>query len=239
MPRDVKIYGRNAVLALFDARPDDVRRAFVTERALEDLGPLLRELARRRIAYRVVGHEELAKVAGAQHHEGVCLVAKPRPAPDEEKIVSRQGAIVFVDGVENPHNVGAILRSAAHFGALAVAGDAGLPSPAGAVARVAEGAAERVPMLRWEDPARALAALAARGFALIGTAHDARELLFDAELPKRSLFLLGAEGTGLSAPMKKLAQRTIAIPGTGAVESLNVASACAVLLAEHYRRFSK
>src|SRR5688500_13168847 len=106
MPRDVRIYGKNAVLALFDARPDDVRRAFVTERALGDLGPLLRELAKRRIAYRVVGDAELAKVAGAQHHEGVCLVAKPRAAPDDGAILRREGAIVFVDGVENPHNVG-------------------------------------------------------------------------------------------------------------------------------------
>jgi TrmH RNA methyltransferase len=239
--RDVKIYGKNAALALFSARPDDVRRAFVHERLVPELGDMLRELAKRRVAYRVVSDEELTKVAGAQHHEGVCLVARPQEAPDEAAIQSaRRGAILYIDGVENPHNVGAMLRSAAHFGALAIAGAHDrMPAPAGAVARVAEGGAERVPMLRWEDPERSLKELAKRGWALAGTAHDAERSLFGIELPARCVFLMGAEGTGLSPKVRALAQRMIAIPGTGAVESLNVSVACAVLLAEHYRQHAR
>ena len=239
--RDVKIYGRNACEALFRARPGDVRRAFVNERTARAMGAMLSELARRRLPYRVVSDEELARVAGSQHHEGVCLVARPRPEPDERAVFAVRGPAraVYLDGVENPHNVGAILRTAAHFGVIALAGARDrLPAPAGAVARVAEGGAEHVPVVRFADPLASLRALS-KEFALVATAHDARESVFEARLPERCVILLGAEGRGLSAKVRALASMAVAIPGTGAVESLNVASAAAVLLAEHYRRFGR
>jgi RNA methyltransferase, TrmH family len=237
----VSVYGKNACLALFETRPDDVRRAFVTERAVPLASEMLRELAKRRIPYRVVSAEEIAKVAKSEHHEGFCLVVKPRADPDEGSLFAKKrGAAraIYLDGVDNPHNVGAILRTAAHFGAIAVAGARSrMPRASGALARVAEGAAERVPVLRWDDPIASLRALSG-SFELVATAHDAKENLFDAKLAERTIFLFGAEATGLSKEARALAQRTIAIPGTGAVESLNVSAACAVMLAEHYRRFA-
>lgn len=244
-PRDAKFYGRNACLALFARRPDDVRRVFVSEEVARQIGDVLRELARRRLPYRVVGGEELAKVAGAQHHEGICVLARALPTPDEEAVFSpyragdRAGRMIYLDGVENPHNVGAILRTAAHFGCVALAGARDrLPTPTGATARVAEGGAEHVPVLRWSDPLASLRALSSR-FTLVATAHDAPDGLYLAELPKRCVFLLGAEGTGLSPTVRALASRTISIRGTGAVESLNVSSAAAILLGEHWRRFGR
>ncbi len=240
-PRDTKIYGRNACLALFAARPDDVRRAFVNERTARAVGDVLSELARRRLPYRVVDDEELAKVAGSQHHEGICLVARPRPDPDEREVFAARGpaCALYLDGVENPHNVGAILRSAAHFGCRALIGARDrLASPSGATARVAEGGAEHVPVVRFADPIASLRALK-KSFALVATAHDAPESLFEVGLPERCVVLLGAEGTGLSNPVRALASVRVRIPGTGAVESLNVASAAAVLLAEHARRFAR
>lgn len=244
-PRDAKFYGRNACLALFARRPDDVRRAFVNEAVAREVGDVLRELARRRLPYRVVGDEELAKVAGSQHHEGICFIARPLPLPDEATIFGRYRAgdraarMVYLDGVENPHNIGAILRTAAHFGAAALAGSRDrLPNPSGATARVAEGGAEHVPVLRWADPLASLRSLASR-FALVATAHDAPKDLYLSDLPKRCVFLMGAEGTGLSAEVRRLATMTVAIPGTGAVESLNVSSAAAILLGEHWRRYAR
>src|SRR5690606_37911850 len=121
-------YGRNACLALFARRPDDVRRVFVREDVARKIGEVLRELARRRLPYRIVSDEELAKVAGSQHHEGICFYARPLPAPDEAALLApfragdRAGCLLYLDGVENPHNVGAILRTAAHFGCVALAG---------------------------------------------------------------------------------------------------------------------
>lgn len=240
-PRDVKIYGLNACLALFEARPADVRRVFVAEKRVPELRELLRELAQRRIPYRISGLEELERVSGSQHHEGLCFYAAPQPEPDEAELFGRIGGgaarLVYLDGVENPHNVGAIVRTAAHFGCVAVAGPAeSMPAPVGATARVAEGGAERVAMLRWADPLASLQRLTSR-FTLVATAHDAPEDLFSVRLPERAVFLLGAEGPGLSREVRALAHVTVAIPGTGAVESLNVSAATAVLLAEHFRRF--
>jgi TrmH RNA methyltransferase len=236
----VKVYGVHACLALHRARPEAVRRAFVARELVHQLGELLRDLAQRRVPYGVVEDDELERVSGSQHHEGICIYAAPRPVPDEPALLAGVGRgparLVYLDGVENPHNVGAILRTAAHFGCVAVAGaKASMPAPNGATARIAEGGAERVALLRWEDPIASLRAWSSR-FALIATAHDARQSLFDAELPERCAFLMGAEGPGLSPEVRALAHRTVAIPGTGAVESLNVAAATAVLLAEHRRR---
>lgn len=241
--RDVKVYGLHACLALFEARPGDVRRAFIAERLVHELGDLLRDLAQRRVPYRVVEAEELERVSGSQHHEGLCFVASPAPEPNERSLLARVGAsaatLLYLDGVENPHNVGAILRTAAHFGCVAVAGPEGsMPSPTGATARVAEGGAEHVALLRWADPLASLRALTSR-FTLVATAHDAPQSLFEATLPERAVFLLGAEGPGLSRALRALAHLSVAIPGTSAVESLNVSAAAAVLLAEHYRRFAR
>jgi TrmH RNA methyltransferase len=93
-------------------------------------------------------------------------------------------------------------------------------------------------VLRWVDPIASLRALS-DSFTLVATAHDAKESLYLCELPKRCVFLMGAEGTGLSAKVRALASTTIAIRGTGAVESLNVSTAAAVLLGEHWRRFGR
>ncbi len=240
--RDAKVYGKNACLAVFAQRPADVRRLFVGEKVAREIGDLLSEMAKRRLPYRVVADAELVKVAGSQHHEGICVVVAPRRPPDEAELFGRLpnvARMVYLDAVENPHNVGAMLRTAAHFGALALAGSRDrLPTPSGATARVAEGGAEHVPMLRWAEPLDALTALTPR-FTLVATAHDASQSLYEADLPPRCVFLLGAEGQGLSREARALANRTVAIPGTGAVESLNVATAAGILLAEHYRRFGR
>lgn len=222
-----------------------MRRVFVNEAVARQIGDVLRELARRRLPYRIVGDEELARVAGSRHHEGVCFIARPPPEPDEAQIFARYrrgerpARMVYLDGVENPHNVGAILRTAAHFGAVALAGSRDrLPKPSGAAARVAEGGAEHVPVLRWVDPLESLRSLAST-FALVATAHDAPTDVYRAELPRRCVFLMGAEGTGLSAEVRRLATMAVAIPGTGAVESLNVSNAAAILLGEHWRRYER
>ena len=244
MADDATYYGVNACLALAEARPDAVHRALISERTMSRFGPLLSHLAERRRPYRVLDDEELTKVAGSRHHEGICLVADELESPRAADFLASLGdgpaQIAFLDGVDNPHNVGAILRTCAHFGALGLAGlDDQLPAAAGATARVAQGAAEVVPMLRWKQPRKALDMLADRGFVRIATVVEGGEDLYSSDLPERCIFMLGAEADGLSASAFEAADMHLRIPGTGAVESLNVASAAAVLLAEHARRFRR
>lgn len=241
MAEETRTFGVHACLAIHRSRPGDVQRAWVTEETLGTVAEMLRDLARRRRPYRVVGGEELSRVAGVKHHEGVCIQAIERPAPSLEQLLEALGGgaarLVFLDGVRNPHNLGAILRVCAHFGAVAALGVRGeIPAPTGAARRVAEGAAEHVPVVVVDDAPAAIARLAAAGIVPIATAADAPGDLFEAELPERCLFLLGAERTGLSEPVRRSAKAAIAIAGTGAVDSLNVSTACAVLLGEHWRR---
>jgi TrmH RNA methyltransferase len=144
---------------------------------------------------------------------------------------------LWLDGVGNPHNLGAMLRSAAHFGASAVL----LPKQStlalsGAAARVAEGGAEHVRLAAVADPARSFAALRAAGFAVVTTSSHRGEPLYAAALPRRCIFVLGAEVEGVSATVAAAADRRVAIPGTERVESLNVAVAAALLVGEHWRQ---
>lgn len=240
---DAKFFGLHACRELAVRRPDAVHRAFVTESTLPLFGDLLKALARRRRPYRVVDEDELSTVAGSRHHEGVCLIADPLADPDPTQVLdalARRSAarMVFLDGIGNPHNVGAILRTAAHFGAGALVGLAEeLVQPSGAVARVAQGGAEHVPVLRLRHPRRSLGRMADAGFTRVATVVEGGVDLYEADLPSRCVFMLGSEREGLSESARRLADRSVTIPGTGAVESLNVSAAAAVLLAEHVRRY--
>ena len=241
MAGQVKTYGRNACRALFEARPADLRRVWLTEDAMGPFGDVLRELAHQRKPYKLVPPGELERVAGAKHHEGICILARERTQPSFEElrgsvVGASPARLLYCDGIGNPHNLGAILRVGAHFGAAGVLGRQGeMPSLSAAARRVAEGAAERVPVVPLDAPDRALEALRADGFAILATAAGGERDLFTETIPARVVFLLGAERTGLSDATRRTADRTVRIGGTGAVESLNVATACAVLLAEHWR----
>ena len=150
--------------------------------------------------------------------------------------------LLWLDGVGNPHNLGAVLRSAAHFGVHAVL----LPPQStltlsAAAARVAEGGAEHVPLLRIEGQGgnaeiAALERLAEAGFVTMATLPSGAPDLYALPLPQRAVFVLGAEGEGMQKRLVDQCDRRVCIPGSGRVESLNIANAVAVLLAEHWRQ---
>ena len=145
--------------------------------------------------------------------------------------------LLWLDGVGNPHNLGALLRSAAHFGAhgVIVPAAAGL-DVSGAAARVAEGAAEVVPLVQAASAPDALAALRARGYALAATVPRDGVSLYATPLPARLVLVFGAEGEGMSDALVAAADLRLTIPGSGAIESLNVAASVAVLLGEYWRQ---
>ena len=146
---------------------------------------------------------------------------------------------LWLDGVGNPHNLGAILRSAAHFGVSAIL----LPSHSklalsGAAARVAEGGADAVPLVRLPSTPQALAQLRDGGYHLAATLVSGGDDLFATALPQRLVYVMGAEGAGMDRDLASLCDSRVSIPGSGAVESLNVASATAVLLASWRARYA-
>lgn len=236
--REVRIYGRAACLAVAEDRFEAIRKLYCTRQRARELSPLLARLAAARVGFNEVEDEDLERLTASQHHEGVACDVLRLEQPSLTDLLtslSRQSGptcLVALAGVANPHNFGAILRSAVHFGARAVLipEDSAL-TLAGAVYRVAEGAAERVPIVRFPE----LGDLRAAGFELIATSGQGERQLYRDSLPARSILLFGAEGGGLSAKALELADARYAIPGSGRVDSLNVAQSVAVVLGEWWR----
>jgi TrmH RNA methyltransferase len=235
-----KVYGLSAVRAVVAQRPEQVLSIAHTRAVRQVLADVLREAARRRIAYREVNEDELSRIAGSLHHEGVCVLALEPAAPELETLARRtepSGLIVALDGVQNPHNVGAILRSAAFFGAvgLVLAGQRGaraegLPP---AALRVAEGGAEHVGVLRIPDLVPALRQLAQAGLSIVGADAHAKRSLTELHWPPRAVLVLGSEAVGLAREVREMCDVTVRVVGRGAVESLNVSVAAGVMLASH------
>ena len=233
---ELRLYGLNAIRAVFAKRPQAIRKLYLAEARIPQLQPLLKWCVANRVGYRVVEDADLHKLAASSHHEGVVAeVLREEPTSLTawlRALPAGPQCALWLDGVGNPHNLGAILRSAAHFGVGAVL----LPKHStlalsAAAARVAEGGAEAVAWVRLGREDNSIAQLHGVGFALAATVVAGGSDLFKAELPPRLVYVLGAEGEGMSAELAKACDLCLSIPGSGAVESLNVASACAVLLA--------
>ena len=151
---------------------------------------------------------------------------------------------MILEDVANPHNIGAILRSAANFGCRFVL----LPGeknfkPSAALLRTAEGGGETVEFISAPSINVMATELRQRGLTVLGTAMKGRYNLYGQDeagkLPKRLAVILGNEARGLSAEAKKAASGMITIPGTGAVQSLNVSVAAALVAGEYFRQHQK
>jgi 23S rRNA (guanosine2251-2'-O)-methyltransferase len=183
----------------------------------------------------------LARLAGSARHQGV--VARVTPlAPRhslDEVLDAVQGPplVLVLDGVTDPHNLGACLRVADGAGAHAVIAPrdhaVGLNAT---VAKVASGAAETMPYLMVTNLARTLAELKEREIRVVGASEDAPHTLYQAELRGPLAIVLGAEGTGMRQLTRKSCDELVAIPMRGAVESLNVSVAAGICLYEALRQ---
>lgn len=237
---ELRLYGWNAVQAMFARRPQALRKLYLADALIPRLQPVLKWCVANRVGYRVVEEGDLNKLAATTHHEGVVadVVRAPMLSLPEwlDGLPARKPVLaLWLDGVGNPHNFGAILRSAAHFGVAGLL----LPSDStlalsGAAARVAEGGAEAVPLVRLPALPQAMEALRAGGFGLAATLVEGGDSLFKCALPERLVYVMGAEGEGMDRALAQTCDLQVSIPGSGAVESLNVASATAVLLSHWY-----
>ena len=227
------ICGGNAVAALFARRPAEVLRLFYGAAQRTAVGPWCAVLAKGKRPYRMVEAEALEKIAGTAHHGGIVAVAKPRiPAILDASDLPRGKMLVVLDGIGNPHNLGAIARSAAYFGvpALLIGEGAGNAMPSDAAYRTAEGGLEWLELFRTRDLPRAMGLLEPHYRTV--AASLGREATTLAELPRDRpvALVLGHEETGVSAAVLAACRRQVRIGGSGRVQSLNVAQAAAVLL---------
>jgi len=167
-------------------------------------------------------------------HQGVVIEVEPLDDIWLDGLLqdaAEPAVLLVLDQVTDPHNLGAILRSAAAFGAIGlVTQDRHSPPESGVVAKAASGALERVPWARVVNLARALEEIAEQGFWRIGLAGDAETLLKDALGPKKVALVLGAEGAGLRLNTREHCDSIARLPITDNIESLNVSNAAAVAL---------
>jgi len=173
--------------------------------------------------------------AGAVH-QGIAVLADRLVQPDLETVLAAAAPpapLVVLDRVTDPHNVGAILRSAAAFGARAVIATERHAAPeTGALAKAAAGALERVPLVRVANLARALDRIAAAGWWLLGLDAAGARTIAEAAPEVKTAIVLGAEGAGLRRLTEEHCDEIVRLPMAAASESLNVSNACAIALYE-------
>jgi 23S rRNA (guanosine2251-2'-O)-methyltransferase len=239
------MFGLHAVAAALKREPDSLR-AILVERRRRDLRVrnLLDEAKRRGIAVYPVDRSELDKLSGGGRHQGVVAQRLTRGNTWNESGLERilvdclQPTLVLVlDGVQDPHNLGACLRSADAAGVCAVIAPMDRAVGLTAVARkVACGAAEAVPFVQVTNLARTLRSLQKLGLWIVGADDKAESSVYDMDFTGPVAIVLGTEGRGLRRLTQQTCDSLAAIPMLGTVESLNVSVATGVFLFEALRQ---
>ncbi|HET7730357.1 MAG TPA: 23S rRNA (guanosine(2251)-2'-O)-methyltransferase RlmB [Usitatibacter sp.] len=236
------LVGFHAVTARLRQRPETVNEIYIDQSRVDGRARDLRELAKR-LDVRVipVDPKRLDGMSGGARHQGVVAQAEavnmPQFIEDVLESLQEPPLLLILDGVTDPHNLGACLRVADGAGAHAVIApkDRSVGLTLAAI-KVASGAAETVPYISVTNLARTMRDLKDRGIWLVGTADDAPQSLYKAKIEGATGMVLGAEGEGLRRLTRESCDLLVSIPMMGSVESLNVSVASGVCLYEARRR---
>jgi TrmH RNA methyltransferase len=232
-----KIAGLSAVAAVFRREPERVARLYYDDSMKTAAGPFCAELARLRRPYRLLPPDEMARVAGTVLHGGIVAAVRPREVPDLALETAKQwaksgAAAVLLDGVGNPHNLGAIARTLAFFGLehLLLSDHPAQAGLSDAAYRVAEGGLEFLDVRRLTGVARTLKSLRPHYHVVGAALHERGVPPEAAPLDRRPLLLvLGNEENGLPPPTLAACETLVTIPGSGQIQSLNVSATAAIL----------
>lgn len=235
----MRVYGINAVGEAL--RAGRLRALQVSDRGNPRLKALLDEAARQGVPVRTVPAEALDRLAGRGVHQGVVAETEARPPATLESLAAaRDGEpplLVVLDGVEDPQNLGAILRSVEAAGASGVVRQTRHAAPlGGAAAKASAGAVHHVPIADVVNIARAVEDLKALGVWTVGLDADAEILYHEVDLTLPTALVLGAEGSGLRRLVRERCDTLASIPMRGHVASVNVAAAAAVVLFDAVRQ---
>jgi 23S rRNA (guanosine2251-2'-O)-methyltransferase len=221
------LYGWHSVKAALENPRRRIRRLLTTENAskrLEEAG------LTKRISPEVVRPQAIDRLLPPDAvHQGLYAEADPLPAPEPGEI--EPGLVLVLDQITDPHNFGAIVRSAAAFAVTAIVTTARhSPEATGVLAKSASGGLEHVPIVLVQNLARAMNELRTRGFLLVGLAEEGETDLADAALRTPLALVIGAEGKGLRQLTRETCDLLARIELPGAVKSLNVSNATALAL---------
>jgi predicted rRNA methylase len=243
MDQDI-VVGIHAVKALLEAHPERVTTLLVDEGRVDArLHEIIRIAEAARIAVRRMPRRKLDQLAAGERHQGVAVRCQPLPVRGEAELrehldsLKNPPLILVLDSVQDPHNLGACLRTADAAGVDAVVVPINQTSPVTAtVRRAASGAVESVPFFQVKNLARAMAMLQERGVWIVGAAGETEAELYATDLTGPLALVLGAEGSGLRRLTREHCDQLVRIPMLGSVESLNVSVATGVLVFEALRQ---
>ena len=200
--------------------------------------PVKQWCSRHKLPYRKLDQESLNKVASSVHHEGAVMVVRPLKKPSVHDWVNaglaKHQFALALDRVENSHNVGAILRSCAYFGATGLLVGLGENNTAvnSSAVRMAEGALELVPLYECKSLSSVLRDLKAQGVFIAGADPASKSSLYEIKFKYPCVMVVGNEREGLTGPVKKRCDALVRIPGAGHMDSLNASVAAGILLSE-------
>ena len=240
-----QVYGLHAVAALLASRPASIKKLMVADAAADrQLAPLLEQAVAAGISILKVARRELYQSVPGGRHQGIVAVIREatkgineRELPDFLAALTEPAFLLVLDGVQDPHNLGACLRTADAAGVHAVIMPqdraVGITS---VVHKVACGAVESVPIFSVTNLARTLRQLRDAGIWIYGTSDEAEQGLYDSDLLGPIALVLGSEGKGMRRLTREHCDYLLSIPMAGQVESLNVSVAAGVVLFEAKRQ---
>jgi 23S rRNA (guanosine2251-2'-O)-methyltransferase len=238
------VYGLHAVNAALERAPERVLELWVVETRDDARTRDLKGRAERvGVHVHTVAGDALAKLVGDVVHQGAAAAMRPLKAWDEHDLteglsqLSVDPLLLILDGVTDPHNLGACLRTADAAGAHAVVIPKDRAAPVdGVVRKVAAGAAEFIPVVAVTNLARTLELLKERGIWVVGTDGEAEQALYSADLKRPLALVLGAEGSGMRRLTRDKCDFLVRIPMAGHTPSLNVSVAAGIALFEALRQ---
>ena len=241
---NTSIFGIHAVQAALEYSPNNIRRAWVDgQRVDARLKPVLDDLAALGIQAEKTERKKLDRMADGKNHQGIVVAVELPAMRSEDQLkhdvhaLSESALYLILDQVQDPHNLGACLRSADAVGAhgiIVTKDNAAGITPT--VCKVASGAAETVPVYQVTNLARTLRWLKEHNIWIMGTAGEAEQTIFDMKLDMPLAIVMGAEGTGMRHLTRQHCDFLVKIPMAGQVESLNVSVAAGVMLYEVFRQ---
>lgn len=237
------IYGIHAVKAVLEREPERFIEAYVLKGRQDDrLMPILNDLQVCGVSIQQMTRKTLDDKAYGANHQGIIArvkAAKQLNENDIDGILAQHESplLLVLDGVTDPHNLGACLRNADAAGAAAIIVPKDRSAPMNAtVSKVACGAAEVVPLIRVTNLARTMRTLQEQGIWFVGTAGEATHDIYQAKLTGPLAIVMGAEGDGMRRLTRETCDDLIKIPMAGSVSSLNVSVASGICLFEAVRQ---
>ena len=238
--KEMWLYGTHPVTAAIDNPKRTIREIWAVKSVAETLkNP-------KKIPVKVVVREQIDSLVGQNAvHQGIVAKCEPLRSYMIEDLICdtkklEKALVVILDQVSDPHNVGAILRSAAAFGAMAViVPDANAPEETGTLAKSASGALEVIPLIRVANLSRAMEMLKKADFWCVGMDGYAKKEMGEDRLPQKCALVMGSEGEGMRRLTAENCDYMVKLPIARTVESLNVSNACAIALYEWNRIYGK